>query len=64
MKGKVKLFTVALTIGLLLATPKLNEFANQTRKEPGFGGECIAWMMPGLIYTLSKTMKEGIIDKD
>ncbi|WP_346698621.1 hypothetical protein [Thomasclavelia spiroformis] len=64
MKGKVKLFTVILTIGLLLATPKLNEAVNQTRKEPGFGGECIAWMMPGLIYTLSKTMKEGLIDKD
>ena len=58
MKDKVKIITVGLTIALILAIPSFNEFANATRQEPGFGGECIMWMLPGLLYMLYTNLRE------
>lgn len=59
MKGKVKKITVGITIALILMIPTMNEYANKNRSEPKWGGEVIAWMLPGLTYGLLKTMKEG-----
>lgn len=56
MKSKVKKITVILTIFLFFAVPNLNKYANKSRRDPGYGGECIMWLMPGLLYTLGTTM--------
>lgn len=58
MKDKVKIITVAFTIAFILAIPMLNEYANTFRTEPRFGGECIMWMLPGLLYLLYLEYKE------
>ena len=50
--------TVGATIALLLIIPQMHEYANSFRNEPGWGGECIAWLLPGLMYALVKTIKE------
>lgn len=61
MKDKtVKKITIIMTIVLILLTPALNKCVNQTRNEPGFGGECIAWMMPGLAYAFNKAVVQDL----
>lgn len=58
MKDKVKTITIALTFALLLMIPMLNDYANLSRPEPKYGGECIMWMLPGLLYLLFKEFYE------
>lgn len=58
MKDKVKIITVALTIALILAIPSLNQMANATREHKAYGGECIIWMLPGLLYMLYTNLRE------
>ena len=58
MKDKVKIITVAFTIAFILAIPMLNEYTNTFRTEPRFGGECIMWMLPGLLYMLYTNLRE------
>ena len=38
--------------------PTFNRIANQTRIEPGYGGECLVWLIPSLLYFLFKTIKD------
>ncbi|WP_195547855.1 hypothetical protein [Holdemania sp. 1001095H_141210_F2] len=62
-----KKFVIVITILLLLATPALNDYANLSRNVAGYGGECLLFLFPSLIYAcylsirdLTKTMKEEI----
>lgn len=55
MKKHWKLILV--TVVLLLLTPWFNEMVNQSRTVPGFGGECVIWLMPILCYGLYDTVK-------
>lgn len=58
MKDKVIIFTVASTIALLLSIPSLNQWANATRDQAAYGGECLLWLMPGLLYMLYATIRD------
>lgn len=46
-----RLMMTGLSLGLLMLTPAFNEFANKTRVEPGYGGECIIFLIP-LLFML------------
>ena len=37
---------VVISAVILLCTPMLNNLANASRPEPGYGGECLMWMFP------------------
>lgn len=58
--NKAKVITVASTIALILAIPQMHEYANLLRSEPAWGGEAIAWMIPGLLFILCRTLKEAM----
>lgn len=49
------------TILLLLATPLFNYYANQNREVAGFGGECLAFILPLLIYACYWSMR-GLLE--
>ncbi|MCI9094214.1 MAG: hypothetical protein HFF36_10600 [Coprobacillus sp.] len=55
---KLKVITLSLTVVLIMMIPTFNRIANQTRNEPGYGGECLAWIIPSLLYFLFKTIKD------
>ena len=45
----IRLVCVGSAICLLMLTPALNELANKSRVENGYGGECLLWAFPILI---------------
>lgn len=56
---KAKVVVTVTTVVLIMLIPTMNRIANTMRSEPAWGGECIAWMIPPLLYMLYRTMKEG-----
>lgn len=48
----IKKIVVAITLVLLILTPSMNRLANESRGVNGFGGECLIWAVPMLMYGL------------
>lgn len=62
---KLKVATVFSTMVLIVMTPAFNKIANATREIPGYGGECLVWLLPLLarvLYTMCKSIKEDFRD--
>lgn len=58
--GKV-IIQVFSTMVLIVMTPTFNKIANTTREIPGYGGECLVWLLPlfaRVLYTMCKSIKE------
>lgn len=54
-----KIVTLA-TIALLLLTPWMNAEANKSRSTNAYGGECLIWTLPLLVYGISDGIREEL----